>query len=79
VVEMNIGQDWVGLEPDYNDFLIFEFDPVYKSCQKLLDLDRTWIELMENNCRIVWKSCIMIVKRIAGLFAKDFIWTWTPI
>jgi len=29
---MNIGPDWVGLEPDYNDFLIFEFDPVCKSC-----------------------------------------------
>jgi len=35
VGEMKIGPDWVGLEPDYNDFLIFEFDPVYKSCQKL--------------------------------------------
>jgi len=31
---MNSGPDWVGLEPDYNHFLIFEFDPFYKSCQK---------------------------------------------
>jgi len=67
---MIIGLDWVGFNPDYTNFFDIWIRSGLSIVSKICDLDRIWTELMENNCRILWESCIVIVKRIAGFFCK---------